>query len=117
MARASDVLVFGTCRRWVGNAFGVVLGFGFVFSPVVSALGVGIMGLEFSKGFPLTVTFADAAFGLALGWLTTAWLGFVDSPLLGAVRQCLPSASWPSGSRALGALQTGCNRSDSGESL
>ncbi len=84
------VLVFGTCRRWVGTVFGVLLGFGFMFSPVVSALGVGFMGMEFSKGFPLTVTFAHAGFGLALGWLTTAWLGFVDSPLLGAVRQCFP---------------------------
>jgi hypothetical protein len=42
------VLVFGTCRRWVGTVFGVLLGFGFMFSPVVSALGVGFMGLEFS---------------------------------------------------------------------
>jgi hypothetical protein len=84
------VLVFGTCRRWAGIVFGVLLGFGFMFSPVVSALGVGFMGLEFSKGFPLTVTFAHAAFGLALGCLTAAWLGFVDGPLLGAVRQCLP---------------------------
>jgi hypothetical protein len=84
------VLIFGTCRRWVGAVFGVVLGFGFMFSPVVSALGVGFLGLEFSKGFPLTVTFAHAAFGLALGWLSAAWLGFVDSPMLGAVRQRLP---------------------------
>jgi hypothetical protein len=84
------VLVFGTCRRWVGPVFGVLLGFGFMFSPVVSALGVGFLGLEFSKGFPVTVTVAHAAFGLALGWLTAAWLGFVDSPLLGVVRQCVP---------------------------
>ena len=84
------VLVFGTCRRWVAAAFGVLLGAGFMFSPVVSALGVGFLGLEFSKGFPLTVTVAHAAFGLALGWLAVAWLGFVDSPLLGAVRQCIP---------------------------
>src|SRR5713226_4354804 len=84
------VLVFGTCRRWVAVLFGVLLGVGFMFSPVVSALGVGFMGLEFSKGFPLTVTFAHTAFGLALGWFTSVWLGFVDSPLLGAVRQCLP---------------------------
>jgi hypothetical protein len=73
--------------------FGVLLGFGFMFSPVVSALGVGFMGLEFSKGFPLTVTVAHAVFGLTLGWLSAAWLGFVDSPLLGAVRGCLPNAS------------------------
>ncbi len=84
------VLVFGTCRRWAGTVFGVVLGFSFMFSPVVSALGVGFLGLEFSKGFPLTVTVAHAAFGLALGWLTEAWLGYVESPLLGAVRGCLP---------------------------
>jgi hypothetical protein len=83
------VLVFGTCRRWLGAAFGILLGFGFMFSPVVSALGVGFMGLEFSKGFPVTVTLAHAAFGLALGWLTAAWLGFADSPLLLAVRQCV----------------------------
>jgi hypothetical protein len=87
------VLVFGTCRRWAGRVFGVLLGFGFMFSPVVSALGVGFMGLEFSKGFPLTVTVAHAVFGLTLGWLSAAWLGFVDSPLLGAVRGCLPNAS------------------------
>jgi len=84
------VLVFGTCRRWVAAAFGVLLGAGFILSPVVSALGVGLLGLEFSKGFPLTVTVAHAAFGLALGWLAAAWLGFVDSPLLGAVRRCFP---------------------------
>jgi hypothetical protein len=84
------VLVFGTCRRWVAAVLGVLLGVGFMFSPVVSALGVGFLGLEFSKGFPLTVTLAHAAFGLALGRLTVTWLGFVDSPLWVAVRRHLP---------------------------
>jgi hypothetical protein len=84
------VLLFGTCRRWVGTVFGVVIGIGFMLSPVVSALGVGFLGLEFSKGFPVTVTIAHAAFGWALGWLATSWLGFIDSPLLNAVRTCLP---------------------------
>ncbi len=46
------VLVFGTRRRWVGAVFGVVLGFGCMLSPVVPALGVGFLGLEFSKGSP-----------------------------------------------------------------
>jgi hypothetical protein len=82
------VLAFGTCRRWVGAAFGVLLGFGFMFSPVVSSLGVGFLGLEFSRGFPVIVTVADAAFGLALGWLSASWLGFVESPLLEVVRAC-----------------------------
>jgi hypothetical protein len=81
-------LVFGTCRRWVGTVYGVLLGFGFMLSPVVSALGVGFLGLEFSKGFPVTVTLAHAAFGGVLGWLAARWLGFVDSPLLETVSNC-----------------------------
>jgi hypothetical protein len=84
------VLVFGTCRRWIGAVFGILLGFGFMFSPVVSALGVGFLGLEFSKTFPVTVTIAHAAFGLTLGWLTATWLGFVESPLAEAIRGCFP---------------------------
>jgi hypothetical protein len=84
------VLVFGTRRRWVGAAFGALLGLGFMLSPVVSALGVGFLGIEFSKGFPVTVTVAHAAFGLALGWLATEWLGFVESPLAEAFQACFP---------------------------
>ncbi|HVJ07188.1 MAG TPA: hypothetical protein VM554_02285 [Acidisarcina sp.] len=87
------VLAFGTCRRWLGAAFGVLLGFGFLLSPVVASLGVGFLGLEFSKGFPVTVTLAHAAFGLALGWLAMAWLGFIDSPLAGVFQACLPIRS------------------------
>lgn len=84
------VLLFGTCRRWIGAAFGVVIGFGFMLSPVVSSLGVGFLGLEFSKGFPVTVTLAHAAFGAALGWLSAAWLGFVESPVLEVACACAP---------------------------
>jgi len=83
------VLLFGTCRRWVGAVYGVLLGFGFMFSPVVSAMGVGFLGLEFSKGFPVTVTLAHAAFGGALGWLSARWLRFEASPTCEAVEVCL----------------------------
>ena len=83
------VLVFGTCRRWVGAVYGLLLGLGFMFSPVVSALGVGFLGLEFSKGFPVTVTLAHAAFGGVLGWLSARWLGFETSPACDAVEVCL----------------------------
>lgn len=85
------VLVFGTCRRWVGAIYGVLLGFGFMFSPVVSALGVGFLGLDFSKGFPVTVTLAHAAFGVVLGWLSARWLGFEVSPAFDAIKICLTS--------------------------
>lgn len=83
------VLLFGTCRRWVGAVYGVLLGFGFMLSPVVSALGVGFLGLEFSKGFPVTVTVAHAAFGTLLGWLTARWLGFEASPVRDVLEVCL----------------------------
>ncbi len=89
------VLVFGTCRRWMGAIFGLLLGFGFMFSPVVSALGVGFMGLEFSKGFPVTVTLAHAAFGSVLGWLASEWLGFLDSTLFSGFRRCVPTVVSP----------------------
>jgi hypothetical protein len=88
------VLLLGTCRRWVGALFGIFIGIGFMLSPVVSSLGVGFLGLGFSKGFPVTVTLAHLAFGGILGWLTARWLGFLESPLLEAladsVRTCLP---------------------------
>jgi hypothetical protein len=84
------VLVFGTCRRWVGAVYGVLLGFGFMLSPVVAALGVGFLGLEFSSGFPVTVTLAHIAFGAILGWLSARWLGYEGSPTCDAVRVCLP---------------------------
>lgn len=85
------VLVFGTCRRWIGAVYGVFLGFGFMFSPVVAALGVGFLGLDFSRGFPVTVTLAHAAFGGVLGWLSARWLGFEASPACEAVGVCLAS--------------------------
>ncbi len=83
------VLVFGTCRRWIGAAYGVLLGVGFMLSPVVASLGVGFLGLEFSRGFPVTVTLAHAAFGGALGWLSARWAGFEASPACEAVGVCL----------------------------
>lgn len=83
------MLVFGTCRRWIAAVYGVLLGFGFMFSPVVAALGVGFLGLDFSRGFPVTVTLAHAAFGGVLGWLSARWLGFEASPACEAVGVCL----------------------------
>jgi hypothetical protein len=83
------VLVFGTCRRWVGAVYGVLLGAGFMLSPVVAALGVGFLGLEFSRGFPVTVTLAHAAFGGVLGWLSARWVGFDTSPAWDAAGVCL----------------------------
>jgi hypothetical protein len=63
-------LLLGTSRRWVGLIYGIVVGLGFLVSPVVLSLGVGYFGLQFSAGFPITVLTAHAVFGLILGTLS-----------------------------------------------
>ena len=63
------VLLLGTRRLWAVPVFGILLGIGFLLSPVVSSLGAGFLGVGFSVGFPITVTLAHAAFGAVLGWL------------------------------------------------
>jgi len=82
-------LLFGTRRRWSGFLYGVAIGFGFMLSPVVTSLGVGRFGLQFSYGFPVTVLIAHAAFGVALGWLASRWIGDQGSALFAAVRACI----------------------------
>lgn len=86
------VLIFGTCRRWMGTVFGMMIGIGFMLSPVASALGVGFLGLQFSKGFPVTVTLAHLTFGALLGWLASRWLGIAESPLFRELHDLLPKS-------------------------
>lgn len=66
--------LFGTRRRWLGALYGLVVGAGFMLSPVVKALGVGYFGLQFSYGFPVTVSLAHLAFGVTLAILTSLLL-------------------------------------------
>lgn len=49
--------------------YGVVIGIGFLLSPVVEALGVGLFGVNFGWHFAATVLTAHAAFGAALSHL------------------------------------------------
>lgn len=69
------VTLFGARRRWLAAIYGLAVGVGFLLSPVVASLGVGFFGLEFSRGFPVTVLTAHLAFGGALGVLTRMVLG------------------------------------------
>jgi hypothetical protein len=78
------VAVFGS-RRWIAPIYGMVIGIGFMLSPVVASLGVGFFGLEFSRGFPVTVLAAHLAFGGALGLLARRFLGEQSSLLWRAV--------------------------------
>ncbi len=81
-------LVFGTRRLWTGVVYGLAIGVGFMLSPVVSSLGVGYFGLQFSKGFPVTVLLAHAAFGLALAWLAKRWTQAQRSVFWASARAC-----------------------------
>lgn len=79
-------LLFGSARRWLGVLYGIALGVGFLVSPVVVSLGVGYFGLQFSKGFSVTVLTAHAAFGFVLGLLALRFLSSQGGPVLVALR-------------------------------
>lgn len=56
----------GRSRFWA-LPYGIAIGLGFLLSPVVQALGVGVFGKDFGWHFAATVLTAHAAFGAALG--------------------------------------------------
>ncbi len=79
-------LLLGTRRRWAGLIFGLAVGLGFLVSPVVTSLGVGYFGLQYSYGFPITVLLAHLAFGGALGVLAYWLLGAQPDRLISSLR-------------------------------
>lgn len=60
-------LIFGRARVWLATGYGILIGVGFMVSPVAIALGVGYFGVDFGWGFAATVTLAHIAYGLLLG--------------------------------------------------
>jgi hypothetical protein len=84
-------VLFGTRRRWIGALYGLLIGIGFMVSPVVKSLGVGYFGLQFSYGFPITVGLAHLGFGVALGFLARRFLAGQSSTLLRASAVACPS--------------------------
>lgn len=64
-------LLFGRSNTAWGIVYGLVLGIGFMISPVTRTLGIGAFGFQFKDGyqFLITVTLAHAAFGALLGFL------------------------------------------------
>jgi hypothetical protein len=62
------VLFMGRSRLWA-IPYGVAIGMGFLASPVVQSLGVGVFGKDFGWHFAATVLTAHAAYGVALGAL------------------------------------------------
>ncbi len=66
-------IILGKGKIWAGTLYGIIIGIGFMMSPVVIALGVGEFGTDFGLGFPATVTVAHIVFGSILGWLLYRW--------------------------------------------
>lgn len=66
-------IIFALLKGRLSNGwaipFGLAVGAGFLVSPVVQALGVGLLGRDFGWHFAVTVLAAHAAFGVALGGL------------------------------------------------
>ena len=62
-------LLFSRRPVWWAAAYGILIGLGFLVSPVVQSLGVGFMGRDFGWHFAATVLVAHVAFGTALGFL------------------------------------------------
>ncbi len=55
--------------HWWAIPYGMAIGIGFLVSPVVQSLGVGLFGKDFGWRFAATVLSAHAAYGVALGAL------------------------------------------------
>lgn len=83
------VLLIGTKRLWSAVLYALVIGVGFMVSPVVQSMGVGYFGMNFSAGFPAVVLLAHVAFGIALGLLTRRFFGSQSSVVLSGFRLAL----------------------------
>lgn len=88
-------VLLGTRRRWAGVLYGAAIGLGFMLSPVVSSLGVGFLGLDFSVGFPITVTAAHVAYGWALAAFARRFGGPNPSLVAYAVARVLCPSCYP----------------------
>lgn len=58
--------------NWWAIPYGIAVGLGFLLSPVVEALGVGVFGVNFGWHFAATVLTAHLVFGAALAGLLKA---------------------------------------------
>jgi hypothetical protein len=58
--------------RWA-ITYGVLIGLGFLLSPVVKSLGIGFMGFDMPT-MPATVLLAHAVFGWMLGFFSFRWI-------------------------------------------
>ncbi len=79
------IVVLGRAHWWVGVLYGIMIATVFMISPVMSIIGAGPFGQDFSPiKFPVTVYLAHMAYGLTLGGLVYRSVQWApDSSLLG----------------------------------
>lgn len=75
------------------TAYGILIGIGFLASPVVQSLGAGLFGVDFGWPFAATVLAAHAAFGFVLSFL----LRMAESCLCRIFPEPLPGLENPGG--------------------
>ncbi len=68
-------LLPGQGKIWHGFVYGFLIAIGFMVSPVVKSLGIGLFGVDFKNGyeFAITVIIAHLAFGITLSFLLAKW--------------------------------------------
>lgn len=68
-------LLIGKSKPWQGVVYGLLIGIGFMVSPVVKSLGIGLFGFSFKEGYQFitTVTIAHLVFGVSLSFLLARW--------------------------------------------
>jgi len=89
-------LLLGRGRVLWGGIYGLLIGVGFMISPVTRALGIGAFGLQYLEGyqFLIVVTLAHLVFGFLLGYLV--YRSKAQSPsILDRCRMVFPPSSSP----------------------
>jgi len=76
--------------NWWAIPYGILLGVGFLLSPVVQSLGIGLFGVDFGWHFAATVLTAHLAFGTALAALLTFMAKSPSANLGCCVRSMVP---------------------------
>lgn len=68
-------LVFSRTKTIWAVVYGVLIGVGFMVSPAVKAMGIGVFGVEYMAGYEFltVVTAAHIAYGIILGLLLRKW--------------------------------------------
>lgn len=79
--------------NWWAVPYGILLGVGFMVSPVVEGLGIGWFGVDFGWHFAATVLTAHLAFGVALAGLLN-WTRASCVTEYASVSNSMPAENW-----------------------